>query len=194
MINYKKHIFEVYGLSEMPNRVENLNWTLDDGILNKRDAERILKNGKNVGIFKISEMSYRLYLEVDGNAKCYYLIDINHPFINAEFSYYEISTPIQGIESVGIWNWKYNKGLVRYFVEEYILKKYKTMVSDKLQTDRGFKFWQNLFDDLVESKKSHKMYAIEFKSGNVIKNIINKDEMTEFFGDNNGKYRFVIDL
>lgn len=193
MTDYKKYIFDVYGLNEMPSRVNNLHWMLDDGVLNERDANRILKNGKSVGVFKISEMSFRLYMEMDGNAKAYYLIDLTHPFIHAEFSYYEISIPINGIESVGVWNWKYNKGLVRYFIEDYILEKYKVMVSDKLQTDRGFKFWKNLFDDCVRTKNSHKMYVINFKTGEVIKHITDENQMDEFFGDNNGKLRFVLE-
>ncbi len=194
MTDYSKYIFEVYGLTEMPVRLHNIDWTLNDSNLNQREADRVLKTGKNLGNYKISAINFRFYNEEEDGVISYYLIDTNNPYIHAEFSFNRISIPISGIESVSIWNCKYNKGLVRYFIEDYILKQERVLISDKSQTARGFNFWQALFDDCVDGSKTHKMYIIDFKTGNVICNIHNKNEMKEYFGElDKTKFRFVLE-
>jgi hypothetical protein len=191
---YIKHIMEAYGLTidETPAKLKDKEWRLNDGVLNEMDAKEVLKRAKNMGMYRISNMEFRLYFENERNVYTYYLIEPKNSFIDVEYSYNKISKPINGIENAMVWNSRYNKGLARNFIEDYILNKEPRMISDITLSEGGFKFWKNLFDDMVINRNSHKLYVINFESGEIVKDINKEDDMDEFFGDGRAKFRFVL--
>ena len=154
---------------------------------------RIEKNAKQLDDYKLSSFTYRLFIKSDGDDTTYYLLDKNKPFITMEYSFTRISNPIKGIENKYLWNFKWDKGLARIFFDDYILKQEPIIISDEVQTEKGFNFWKYLFREYVKDKKTHLMRVIDINHGIFISSIKNENQMDEFFTESkSGKFRFVL--
>jgi len=192
--NYNEYMLETYNLTEMPNKYYRGNYRCDDVILNAQDAVWVEEKCKEIGDYKLSSFTYRLFYNADGDNITYYLMDKDKPFISMEYSFIRISDPIKGIENKHLWNFKWDKGLARNFFDDYILKREPVIISDELLSERGFNFWKYLFSEHVRDGKTHKMYVININDGNVISIITEEDKMNEFYTDSkSGKFRFVLE-
>lgn len=191
--DYKSYIKEQHDLlREMPAKMDDREWRLNDFIRNNHEGLRIEENEKMIGFFGEGENKKRLFHTKENNIEFYSLLDEKTPFINAEYSFEQITHPVRGIINRDIWNHPHCKGLVWYFFGKFIIPKESTIISDNIQTDKGFNFWKNIFTEYVGSKKSHKLLILDFKSGKIVEELINKDEMDEYSGDNKHNLRFVL--
>jgi len=187
--DYKKYIYESYGLTEMPSKMDDRLFVLDDTILNQKEGIRIEKNCKFVEIFKAGSQKYRLFKEIEGNDITYYLLGETDPLVVMEYSYNEINNPIVGLENKSIWNHRWYKGLLRYFIENYVLSKKVKMISDRILTIKGFKFWKTLFEDL---KKTHQMFVLDINTKKIVK-IETGRELERYYESGKSNFRFVIE-
>lgn len=190
--DYKSYIKEIYRLDEMPSKIIKDKWVLDDYILNNKEGIKTENNSKFIKIFHAGSLNFRLFFDEENNISFYSLLDMNTPFINAQYSFERITIPINGIINLDIWNHVYSRGLISYFFDHYILQKEKTIISDKIQTEKGFKFWKSLFKEYVKTNKTHQMYIMDFSSGNKIKDVTEEKDLDEFYGSEKSKYRFVL--
>ena len=189
--DYTEYILETYNLTEMPLKKDNSAFVLDDDVLNGKEAIRIERRGKFVDKYKAGEQAYRLFFEKETDGGTYYLLYSDKPFITVEYSYENIVKPIKGIENKSIWNHRWSKGLARYFFENFVLQKEPVVISDKVLTDRGFKFWKNVFDEI--GNKTHKMYVVDVKTEVVVQWIEDTKDMDKYFGDKMSRFRFVLE-
>ena len=120
--DYKAYVLKTYGLTESPNRIQNMNIRGDDHILNSEDSVWVEKNTKLLGTWTVAgaKVKWRLFYHEEGNVGTYYLMDETKPFIMAEYSFEKIKYPINGIVNKHIWNFKWDKGLIRVFFDNYI--------------------------------------------------------------------------
>lgn len=188
--DYKTYITEMYRLTEMPAKLpRNSIFQMDDYATNNYEGIRIEKKCK---LIKLFQNNYRVFYHRENGIDMFFLLDKNQPHICAEHYFKRITTPINGIENLHIWNSIRNRALIEMWFRDEIIPKEPVIISDKIQSDRGFNFWLGLFDDYAKSNNSHDMLIIEYNTGNIIKNITNKDEMKEFYGDNKFNFRFVL--
>lgn len=189
--DYKSYITEMYNLTEMPARLpHNTSFQMDDYATNSYEGVRIEKNDKFVKMFYRD--FYRVFHNEENGIDTFYLLNKEQPYICAEHSFKQIITPIKGMENLHVWNSRYHRGLIRLWFKDEIIPKENVIISDKIQSDSGFNFWISLFDDYVSSNKSHDMLIIDYKEGNIIKNITKKEEMKDFYGDNKFNHRFML--
>ena len=195
--DYKTYIKEVYNLNEMPNRWSRSEFTLDDPYLNSNEAVWVEKTAKLIGEFSVpnSSFKFRLYLYVDGDENTYYLLNNKKPFIHAEYSFRRIHDSFnKGIENTYLWNFKWDKGLIRMFFDHYIIEREPRIISDETQTDKGFNFWKYLFKEYAVRRKSHKMSVYDINNGVDVKQLKSENEMDDFFRDTQmANYRFVLE-
>ena len=192
--DYKTYIKEAYNLDEMPNRWNRSEFTLDDPYLNSNEAVWVEENGKQIGTFSIpnSKTKFRLFLHTNEDENIYSLLNDKKPFIHGQYAFKRIDA--HTIENSYLWNFKWDKGLIRMFFDQHILKQEKTVLSDETQTDKGFNFWKYLFREYVDRKKSHKMSVMDLKKGKYVKNIQKESDLDGFFKDTRAdNYRFVLE-
>lgn len=192
--NYKKYVFDTYNLTESPNRIDNMKMRGDDHILNSEDSVWVEKNTTYIGVWNVnnSNLKFRLFYHEEGTIGTYYLLDEDKPFIRAEYSFEQITSPIKGIENKHIWNFKWDKGLIRMFFDGYILDKYPTIISDQSLTDMGYNFWKYLYNEYVKSNNTHKMFILDMISGKT-NDIPSEIEMNKYYSHyNSGRLRFVL--
>lgn len=193
--DYKAYVLETYGLTESPNRIQNIKIRGDDHILNSEDSVWVERNANFIGKWTINgaKLEWRLFIFKEGNIETFYLLDESTPFICSEYSYERITTPINGIENKHIWNFKWDKGLFRLFFDNYILSKENTIISDQNLTEAGFNFWKYLFKEHAITQNTHKMLVMNMDDGKIILPINNEGQMEEFYTDSkSGKFRFVL--
>lgn len=191
--DYKSYIKEIHGLNEMPSVMQKREYYYDDEIINHMDGVRIEKSADFIENFGVGSQTYRLYREEESNSISFYLLYKDQPFICMEYSYSPINVPIVGIKNNFIYNHIKYKGLLKYFFDNYIIPREKVIVSDNTLSERGFKFWQYIFVDYVEIKKTHKMYVMDYNTGDNIIDVKNKSEMMSFYKNELYNYRFVLE-
>jgi len=191
--DYKTYIKETYGLNEMPTRLSPLSDIETDYIDNSFDAMKVEKRGKLIGRLQHGNENLRVYQEVEGNKVWISILSENIPIIAAGHVYQRIETPIKGIINLGIHRFKLYRHVIWRWFEERVIPNEPTIISDKAQTDKGFNFWKQLFDEYVKEKKTHKMSVIDFRDGSIIKEIVDKKEMDGYFqAQSTGNFRFVL--
>ena len=190
--DYKLYFVEMYNLTEMPAKLpRNTPFRLDDYAINNYEGMRIEKNDTFIKLY--NNGFYRVFYNKDNdNIETYSLLNKDNPHICAEHVFRRISNPIKGIENINMWNSKYYTGIIRMWFRDEIIPKEPVIISDKIQSDKGFKFWLSLFDDYVMDKKSHVLLIISYKTGEEIKNVVNKTEIDNYYGDNKSNFRFVL--
>lgn len=180
--NYK----EFFLLNEMPSKLPPRDWSMDDYIKNNYDGMRIEKNDKFIKIYNFGNTPLRVYLEQDENTYHYSLLDKDKPYINALHSFDIIKYPVIGIENREIWNSHYSRGLIRKWMKDEIIPNYDNMMSDKVLSKKGFKFWQTLFDDYG------KMDVVNYYNAEVVCHINDKSEMEHYYDNEKYGFRFVL--
>jgi hypothetical protein len=185
--DYKSYFKEYYNLNEMPEKLPSTDFSMNDYEKNAYAAMRIEQNAK---LLKNWE-EYRLFYEFEDDTHFYSLLSKDSSYICMEHSFVRITSPIKGIENTHIWNSKYNKGLISYWFNKEIIPNESIIISDKIQSDAGYKFWQGLFSEYVTAN-SHKMYIIDMKTGNIVKNITSVNDMDEFRGNGQFQMRYVL--
>lgn len=194
--DYTAYMLETYNLTEMPNKMVRIKVRAEDHILNSEDSIWVEKIAEYLGKWTIknASMTWRLFLHKEGNIWTYYLLDEDTPFICGEYSFERVVGPLKGIENKHIWNFKWDRGLIRLFIDYYILEREPVIISDKLQTESGFNFWKYLFREHVKYNKSHKMYVMDINNGEVILSIADENQMDQYYTEtNSGKFRFVLE-
>jgi hypothetical protein len=191
--DYKSYVKETYDLNEMPNKWQHDKFNLDDPILNSSEAVWVEREVKKFTIVSLGQSTkYRLFHKIEGKEETYYLMTVDKPFIHAEYAFIRIKSPIKGIENKYLWNFKWDKGLIRNFFNEFIVIKEPVVISDEIQTERGFNFWKWLYVDYVKNKKSHMMYVLDMKTGNKGK-LDSADSMERYYTETkSGNLRFVL--
>ena len=191
--DYKTYIKERYNLNEMPNKWQHDEFTLDDPILNSNESTWVEKEVKKfVEISLGKSTKYRLFHKIEGNEETYYLMAMDKPFIHAEYSFVRVNFPIEGIENKCLWNFKWDKGLMRNFFGGFVAVKEPVIISDESQTEKGFNFWKWLYEEYVKNKKSHVMYVLNMKTGSKEK-LDSVDSMGHYFTETkSGNLRFVL--
>lgn len=189
--DYTSYITEMYNITEMPSKLpRNKSFRMDDYVTNSYEGVRIEKHDKFIKMFYRD--FYRVFHHEENGIDTFYLLDKNQPYVCAEHSFKRITEPIKGIENLHVWNSIRDRASIRLWFRDEIIPKEPIIISDKIQSDRGFNFWVGLFIEYVESNKSHDMLVIDYKDGSIVKNIAKKDEMKEFYGDNKFNYRFML--
>ena len=120
-------------------------------------------------------------------------MDVNQPIVAIIHEFKRITMPIKGIENLHLFNYKNYRSLIYYWFEREIIPKELIIMSDKVQTKDGYKFWQNIFDQYVIKNKTHKMFVIDYISGKNVGDIINKDNMNNYYGNDTYRFRFVLE-
>jgi hypothetical protein len=194
-LNYKKYIKEIYGISnlmiESPSDVPQfLNRFDSDPVLNRREAEKIEKRDKLIGIFKNGEQNFRIYKTIeDGMIFMNLLVEKqSHIALIHEFEEIKIDNKI-GISSKNIWQEKHTFGLARYWILEYILKNYEFISSDESHTPMGKLFWKKLISDVLDKK--FKPFVYNTKTKEYIE-INNNTNLESYWGAGKGMYKFII--
>jgi hypothetical protein len=107
----------------------------------------------------------QIYYSDISNEKEYFFIDDNKIV-----AYYRFSIIDQyKIETKMIWNSKNNKGIFRKLFLDFILPKYKNIVSDQIMSKFGFSFWEKLIN------QQYINISVILPNGDVIKIDSNSD-------------------
>lgn len=191
--DYKNYMKETYNLTEIPNKLPPLTLSVDYTD-NTYQGMQVEKNGELIGRFKFGNENLRIFKETTDGKIWISLLSSDSPLIAAEHVYQRVDKPISGIVNLHIWHYKYYKGLMWKWFREMVIPQEYIIISDKNQTELGFKFWKNLLDEYVIEQKTHGMYVIDFKSGKKVKNIIDKKEMDLYYQQQNtSQFRFVLE-
>ena len=187
--DYKTYIEELYSISEMPEILPKITYSLDDYIRNNYEGIRIEKTYDFVKLF---HGSYRVFFKKEDEVSTHALLDKNTPYVCAYHDFKFIKTPIEGLENIEVWNGKYNKGLIRLWFKDEVIPKTPTIISDKIQSDKGFNFWVSLLDNYVLSENTHEMFIMDYNNGKLIKPVFSEIDMKNFRGEHMHKFRFVL--
>ena len=177
-------------MMEWPMRFEPGDSGLDDTKKNEKLALEIEKSGKLIDTFSHSIAGeIKIYLIINGEEYNIYLILKDKPFIAGQYSYIKHDT---GIENKFIWNFSWFQGLIREFLDKFIIPREPLIFSDQAQSKRGFKFWKTIFEEYVVKKKSHKMLAVNMND-KIQYTIASEDDMDKYYNDEDGvKFQFVL--
>jgi hypothetical protein len=178
--DYKSYMKEIYGLNEMPIRLPQMSLDVD-AIDNSYFAKEIEEKYDPSGTFHHGSENLRVYKYSEENKLWISLLSESKPILAMEYVYQRISTPINGIINLNIWNFKLYHGLFWDWFKKEIIPNESTIISDKEQTDRRFNFWKRLFQEYVKNSHTHKMYVIDFTTGKQVVDISKEDEMDKYF-------------
>lgn len=167
-------------LLEMPMKLDPIEY--------EDDPDKVMKSRyisyKKVGTFQAFDKFLDVYItDILKTGPNNVLYNINYfDKTVASYSGMEINGGIISnvIKSFGK---KYNlKGLMFYFYINFLLRKYRFVLSDDGLTQEGFNFWYNNFDRF--SSDGYQIGIAEYKNKQIIdiKKLINREELKQYYG------------
>lgn len=182
---------EEYGLVESPSIYRDLTLRHDDWFMNSAEALKVETQGELLGIYKAGGLKFRLYQIKEGDTIFIDLLEEKFPTVCVMHSFSEIKLEnLNGIENHSIWNSRAMRGMARYWIFDYISKKYDFMISDKTHTPKGKIYWESLIVEAIDKKM--KVGVIDIKNNNQFEELNNTKELEQYCGDDKGKYRLII--
>lgn len=193
---YKKHIKDMYGLDDLklesPQEVRSfLNRSENDLTINTEEAKKIEKEWTPTGIFKYKNNNLRIFEKKESSDIFMSLLAENQPYIILmhDFREFKLNNKI-GISSLDIWSDRIRaKELARYWIFNYILKKYDFIVSDRSHTSEGKSFWIKLIDESLKNNLYVFVYHYRTKE---LTQIRDKSEIENYYGTDKSAYQFII--
>lgn len=173
---------DVVGLFESPMKFSN--WTpdfLETMGKNTTFTIAVEEKGINVGKFK----EYDLYEYMVGDNTFNVIINGEHTI-----GYYEFKLNNDIVNEIRIWQDNTAIGLIREFIFDYILKKYKGLLSDDCHSEMGQKCWKKLI--ITAHEKEYKVFIV-IKEKQTIPLNSNEDIDKYFIANPKGlDYKFLI--
>jgi len=182
MTSLLEYYKEVYGLNEMPDRIDSFRFRNDDQQLNLLDGREVEKNDAYDGDFKLYSFTFRRFYKKEGNDVFYNLLESSQPRICLTHDLY---IKDDGVVSKSIWVSRSMRGIGTHWVRGFILKKYKFIESDSYHTPSGEGFWKRL---LEECKKEGFLCKIVDDNG---ESEFNENDFSKYY--HSGKTRFRIE-
>lgn len=165
----------------------------DDPRTNKREVRRIKKEAKPAGDITVGGKTYRLYEETKyGEYKSLFFLDKSEPILLAAHSFKETNM-VDGrpsIQNSFIWRMKTEKGFMKHWFTDHIMKKYSVIVSDIMMTTFGLDFWKWLFGEFV-TKKGGKMIVYDKRLKKKIP-VKKPNDLDDYYGTSNIGKVFVL--
>jgi len=187
--NYMKEACGIETIDESPVSYPGLLRQCDDDLLvNTKVAIEVEKNAKQIDDFRIgNNVRYRVFKHEENGSVYYYLLDPNQPVLSLMHQIREIN---KGVESLDIWCSRRNRYLARSFwIPDYIMKHYDFMISDKVHTKDGKRFWKAIMEDFLEKKLSVSVINTKTQEKTPITSV---DDVETYYGKNAFHYRFII--
>jgi hypothetical protein len=139
-----KLIFEAYLLNEMPyNHDVSTNNTIDNNDKNLNEADRIRNDEDHEHIGKFNGLD--IYM-LDLNFGSYYLYLIGRHYIELQYYFREVDNDF--VQTRGAYQRKESRGLMQDFFINYILPKYKNVMSDDSLSELAMGFWLKVITKL----------------------------------------------
>lgn len=190
--DWKSYVKETYDLNEMPSKLSHMNLDVD-AIDNSYYAKEVEQKYKQTGTFKHGNENLRVFEYDEGGRHWTSLLSENKPLLAMEHTYTRINNPIKGMVNLHIWHFKWYHALISRWFDERIIPNEPVIISDKAQTEKGFNFWKRMFQEYGDNKKTHKMYVIDFKTGQAIKDLKSVEEMEKYYQSQDaGNLRFIL--
>ena len=153
--------FLEFYLKESPQLINNMNFIYDDEVSNVEQAQQLVKNHSEskVGMFVYHNIRCHVYLyEKAQNDWFYVLVSEN---ATAVLGVVHFNQQDNTITTSGLWNALMMQGLIFSFFTTYLIKHYKTVISDKITTERGKTFWLKIVDWALRSSIETGIYQIK---------------------------------
>ena len=125
----------------------------DNPKANKKELLKVKKQAKLVGDKTVGGKQYVMYTDIQDKYTYFYFLNPEQTVLLAVHSF--IDTNIDGrpaIQNSYIWKMKSEKGFMKSWFEEYVIKKYPVIVSDISLSKFGLSFWKWLFSKFVKEK------------------------------------------
>jgi hypothetical protein len=136
-----------------------------------------------------SSISVDLYEEYDNNEVICWFVPTNNTFVLGYVAYNILNDG--GIETTTVFNDKQVPFLAFKVYMYYLLEKYNYILSDKRHTGSGKKFWENLVNFTVNTKK---VTVMDHSTNDTIEEIKDSKELEKYYGDvYSEKYRIKIE-
>lgn len=176
MMNFKQYF---HTLLEMPQQITSIPKIV-------ADIDQIYEWSDHLENIIINKIPLEVWKQQDGS-------DINLFFIHDDKILVELAFSLfgQGIkENLVIQNKEAPRGLARMIYVQYLLKKYRFILSDTTMTEQGITFWTKLW---AENKDRFKFYLYD-SSTKTKKDIMDIRQMREVFGKDRSMHgqQFVI--
>ncbi len=140
----------------------------------------IKERGKNVGKFK----DYDLYEYNISNHIINVLCD------DYTVLFFDYTTDCNIVHEHIIWQSQFNTGLCRDFIFNYILRKYKGLMSDDAHTEFGQKYWNKLLKHALEL--NYKVFVVSKNIKTSLFTLVDIDRF--YFNSSKGmEYKFLIE-
>lgn len=147
----------------MDNYAYNLSYTNEKVIDKLKKIDSFLSYGFNIDV----------YQEANDKSNFTLYFVMNSCIIQAIFDYKVNNV---GIIATGMWNYKQAKGIFRQYFFDYLLPKFKYIISDNALTNEGENFWKKVIDYGLK---------MDYKVGIIRENFIKEMNSLERFEENN---------
>lgn len=180
---------EKLNLKESPQYYESGDSPYNNLKFNEEKTQKVLKDGEYLEDLNYSGGIVKIYLIKNYNEYSYFLIKMDKPII---VGVYECNKMENYIENKYIWNLSWCRGLIREFLDKYILPRWNIISSDALLSKAGFEYWKRIFDKYVNVDKTHILKAYNDETGKYTK-ISSLKSMDKYFADDDkDNYRFLL--
>lgn len=149
-----------------------------------RTAEEVRSVAEHIDNVKLNNIMFEVWEVSSGDTDLYFL-DKN--IVAAEVGFYKRKEGIE--ENLIIQNLNY-KGLIRTIYTDYLLTKFRYIISDTSMTNEGLEFWIKLFNQ-NNKRFTFSIYEISTK---INRRVRNEQEMRRVFGQEKKfhNYRFMV--
>lgn len=159
---------------------------------NKEEVKKIKSAAKRVGDKTVGGKRYVMYTDKQhGKYNYFYFLNQEETVLLAVHSF--IDTTIDGLPAIQnsfIWKMRSEKGFMKNWFSEYVVPKYKMIVSDISLSKHGLEFWKWLYIKFVRGKGGK---MIVYDKGNKSKTLIKSpDELQKYHGWTNINKMFVL--
>ena len=164
-------------LLEMPQS-NSVKLTID------RTAEEVRSVAEHIDNVTLNNIPFEVWEVSSGDTDLYFL---DNDIVAAEVGFYKRKEGIE--ENLIIQNPKY-KGLIRLIYTDYLLTKFRYIISDTSMTNDGLEFWIKLFNQ----NKKRFTFSIYEISTKINRRVRNEQEMRRVFGQEKKfhNYRFMV--
>lgn len=176
-MSFQEFFFKL--LQETPHNISNSDEYYSEIISASGIYDDVVNNGEYVHSFTISG-NYPIDLlekREENDVICYFVPTNGNNYIYGYVCYDVLADG--GVVTTSVYNDKKYPGLALKVYNEYLLGKYKYVMSDGNHTPRGRNFWRQLV--VVNLKK--RTVTIWDKKTNTERGVLNPNDLDEFYGD-----------
>ena len=178
MKTFKEFYYEL--LSETPHNISDDDEYFSELLKGSDMYDEIISSDEYIHVFTLNGYPPIQLLEnIDGSdVMCYFMPTNGNDYIYGYVYYTKLDNG--GVITTSVYNDKKHLGLAFKVYVDYLIPKYKFVMSDGNHTDKGKSFWKKL---VIFALKKYNITIFDMKTGNNVKNITHHNELQEFYGD-----------